>query len=86
MTPLLVPHCITHILQECREPDLFGESPGWGDTKWPNKYLSDEGNHEMEPRLSPSVQHGSTSLVNTDVTGINHVESTCEVQSEYCSH
>lgn len=36
----------------------------------------------MQSWLSPTIEHGSSSLVDSDVSGINHVEGTSEIEGE----
>lgn len=45
-------------------------------------YLGDEGNHEVQARLSPAIEHGTTTLVHTNVPSVNHMEGACEVQCQ----
>lgn len=55
ITPLLVPHFIGRLVQECRAPDQFEESLAPDDTDLVQVYFSYEGNHEMQTWLSPRV-------------------------------
>jgi hypothetical protein len=44
--------------------------------------FGDEGNHEVETRLSPRIEHRSTTLIDSDVTRIDNVESTSPPESQ----
>lgn len=45
-------------------------------------YLGDEGNHEVQTWLSPAIEHGTSTLVHTDVSSVNDMECACEVECE----
>lgn len=61
----------------CSSLDLFGESPEPDGTEYIIEYFSDERDHEVDARLSPCVEDGSSSLVDSDVTTVNDMKCSC---------
>ena len=45
-------------------------------------YAGDEGEHGVEPGLSPGIEDGSSSFVDSDVSFVNNVEGSCGVENE----